>query len=50
MVGVTEGSGSVEVCANYTDAVAGFKVETSTTEILARKSHIISFIMSEILH
>jgi hypothetical protein len=35
MVGVTEGSGSVEVCANYTEAVEGFTVETSTTEVFA---------------
>ena len=38
MVGVTEGSGAVEVCANYTEAVEGFTVETSTTEVFARKS------------
>ena len=43
MVGVTEGSGSVEVCANYTQAVEGFTVETSTTEVFASKSVTIVF-------
>ena len=35
MFGVTEGEGSVEVCAIYAEAVEGFAIETSTTEISA---------------
>jgi hypothetical protein len=35
MFGVTEGQDSVEVCAEYSGAVEGFAVETSTTEVVA---------------
>ena len=37
MFGVSEGDESVTVCANYSDAVEGFTVETSTTEVFARE-------------
>ena len=33
--GVSEDEGSVEVCATYAEAVEGFAIETSTTELTA---------------
>ena len=35
MFGVSEDEGSVEVCAIYAEAVEGFAIETSTTELTA---------------
>lgn len=37
MIGVSEGDGSVEVCAVYSDAVDGFTIEISTTNDSAGK-------------